>query len=104
MTVHDGNASHHVQTLRISCTSPESRQPFWYVLAWTALRCCEQTTPVDTIIAELCWLFDHMYVGTTGEAEGVEAKYSFLASGALSFKFCSIPLKQVFLDVSNVLA
>ena len=80
-------------------------ESFWHVLLWTALRCCEHTMPVNAIVDNLCRLFDHMYVGTTGQAEGGEAKHDLLSSGKLiNLKLGSTVLQEVFLDASSVLA
>ena len=80
-------------------------ESFWHVLLWTALRCCEHTMPVNAIVDNLCRLFDHMYVGTTGQAEGGHAKRDLLMAGGLvELELGSIPLDRIFTDTSDVLA
>ena len=80
-------------------------ESFWHVLLWTALRCCEHTMPVHNIVGNLCRLFDYMYLGTTGQAEGGEAKHDLLMAGELvNLKLGSTVLRRIFLNTSRVLA
>ena len=80
-------------------------ESFWYVLLWTALRCCEHTMPVHNIVSNLCRLFDYMYLGTAGQAEGGEAKHDLLRTGQLAnLELGSTPLDRIFTDTSDVLA
>ena len=80
-------------------------ESFWHVLLWTALRCCEHTMPVNAVVDNLCRLFDYMYIGTTGQAKGGQAKHDLLSSGKLiNLKLGSTVLQEVFLDASGVLA
>ena len=80
-------------------------ESFWHVLLWTALQSCEHTMPPDDIVSNLCRLFDYMYVGTTGQAKGGQAKHDLLASGKLvNLELGSIPLRRILTYTSNVLA
>ena len=80
-------------------------ESFWHVLLWTALRSCEHMMPVNAIVDNLYRLFDYMYIGTTGQAKGGQAKHDLLFSGMLmNLELGSIPLERIFLDASHVLA
>ena len=79
-------------------------ESFWHVLLWTTIRQCEHMISDDHIVNSLCTLFDHAYVGPTGQVGG-EIKRNLLTSVNPTghMKLGSPPLRKILLGAAHVL-
>ena len=55
-------------------------ESFWHVLLWVSLRHCEHRLHSSKVVDHLGSLFDHMYIGGTGQVEGGDAKRASMTS------------------------
>ena len=55
-------------------------ESFWHVLLWVALRYCDHRLHSSKVADLLGSLFDHMYIGDTGQVEGGDAKRASMTS------------------------
>ena len=55
-------------------------ESFWHVLLWVALRCCDHQLHCRNVVELFGSLFDHMYIGGTGQMEGGNIKRAYMKS------------------------
>ena len=81
-------------------------ESFWHVLLWVALRRCDHQLHSRNVVELLGSLFDHMYIGGTGQMEGGNIKRAYMKSQDCinDMKLRSNILHKIFKNTAKLLA
>ena len=87
-------------------TRDDDLESFWHVLLWVALRHCDHQLDSMDIVDLLGSLFDHMYIGGTGQMAGGNIKRAYLKSQDCinDMKLRSNILHKIFKNTAKPLA
>jgi cell fate (sporulation/competence/biofilm development) regulator YlbF (YheA/YmcA/DUF963 family) len=84
----------------------DDMESFWHVLLWIALRHCDYCMSGMKLADALGSLFDHKYIGETGQAYSGGSKEDSLKSRShiTQMKLASKVLHRILVDTAEVLA